>query len=81
MDDVVRDALVAVAEAEAALADAEQQLRAAWAERISAFQQAGLTVAFVHEHHAERISQRIVVTDAEGRHVDLDQLAAEVASP
>jgi hypothetical protein len=78
MDKVVADSLRQVARAEAALADAEAQLRQAWAERIHALQQAGMVVAYVHEHHAERISQRLVVTDSEGRTtLDLDRMTAE----
>jgi Tfp pilus assembly protein PilX len=79
MDKVVAEALRAVAEAEAALADAETQLRRAWAERLAAFQQAGLTVAFVHEHRAERISQRIVIVDGD-RTVDIAKLTAEAVA-
>jgi hypothetical protein len=76
MDKVLRDALREVVRAETALAEAEAALRAAWDLRIRAFQEAGLTVAFIHEHRAERISQRIVVTDGD-RTVDIARLTAE----
>lgn len=81
MDDVVRNALVAVAEAETALANAEAQLRAAWAERINALQASSLVVAFVHDSYPAPLTQRIVVTDsAGGRTIDIAQLTAEAVA-
>jgi hypothetical protein len=79
MDAVVEDALREVARAEAALADAEAQLREAWAQRLGAFRAAGWTVVYVHEHRAEAISQRVVVEDERGEVVDLDRLTAMAA--
>ena len=76
MDRVLKDALAAVARAEAALADAEQQLRAAWSERLVALESAGWSVAYCHDVHREPITQRLAVLDAAGRTVDVDALAA-----
>jgi hypothetical protein len=81
MDKVVADSLRAVSEAEAALAEAEAQLRQAWVERLAALNAAGYVIAYVHEDKAERIGQRLVVTDAEGQAtIDLDAMTAGVVA-
>jgi hypothetical protein len=77
MDAVVEDALRAVAAAETALREAEAALREAWALRLAAFREAGWVVAYCHDTRPIPPTQRLVIEDADGTHVDVDQLAAE----
>jgi hypothetical protein len=77
MDAVVRDALREVGRAQAALADAEERLRAAWRERNAALEASGWSVTFVHDTHRAPLVQSIVVLDDAGGTVDVAALAAE----
>lgn len=77
MDEVDANALREVARAEAAMADAEVQLREAWAQRLGAFRDVGLTVAYVHDAYPALPTQRIVITnEMTGKAVDVDAWTA-----
>jgi hypothetical protein len=80
MDKVVADALREVARAERALADAEMQLRQAWARRAAAFAEAGWLVVFAHDSAGIAPVQRVVVHDQHGSVVNVDRLAAVAAA-